>query len=138
MCSRRRIRFRCGESHGGCGAPPADRAPARAQRSGSCGKRRRRCGDRAKAALAGFGDVPHRATTKEPPFESSSFRLRSKKAGYLWYPAFFDGSRRRIRTLTNRVRVCRATFTQFGCIRLMGDYKTYYIQSYGKCQCSFS
>ena len=26
----------------------------------------------------------------------------------------FGGSRRRIRTLTNRVRVCRATFTQFG------------------------
>ena len=28
----------------------------------------------------------------------------------------FVGSRRRIRTLTNRVRVCRATFTQFGYI----------------------
>ena len=27
---------------------------------------------------------------------------------------FFYGSRRRIRTLTNRVRVCRATFTQSG------------------------
>ena len=37
-----------------------------------------------------------------------------KKAAFHTKSCFFGGSRRRIRTLTNRVRVCRATITQFG------------------------
>ena len=37
-----------------------------------------------------------------------------KKAAFPKKSCFFGGSRRRIRTLTNRVRVCRATITQFG------------------------
>ena len=37
-----------------------------------------------------------------------------KKAAFRTKSCFFGGSRRRIRTLTNRVRVCRATITQFG------------------------
>ena len=45
----------------------------------------------------------HRKTTK-----------RQKKNRLFKEKTVFGGSRRRIRTLTNRVRVCRATFTQFG------------------------
>ena len=40
--------------------------------------------------------------------------LNARKNRLFKEKTVFSGSRRRIRTLTNRVRVCRATFTQFG------------------------
>lgn len=40
--------------------------------------------------------------------------LNARKNRLFKEKTVFGGSRRRIRTLTNRVRVCRATFTQFG------------------------
>ncbi len=49
----------------------------------------------------------------------------------------FGGSRRRIRTLTNRVRVCRATFTQFGCILFLSLRLVYYTMAIRECQVLF-
>ena len=58
-----------------------------------------------------------------------------KKQPFQVKSCFFGGSRRRIRTLTNRVRVCRATFTQFGYLAGISETdKNYYIYIITKSQ----